>query len=196
MGWGTLRKLMNWKRSGARPGGLENSRPKGPWIIVADNTGKQPHHSRLEAPQLSRMQNIPGKTISSFCPTAAATIDADCMQTSLWGKGKGKTLWYSPENESLNIAWNNYLKESLKLEETELPSVVSLTFSPSTRLETPEKDEVCLGNAKCCIWSPFVFSISILIYWLAEEMLIFLLRQNYYHLPKWSQDPQGSCKAS
>lgn len=40
MGWGILRKLMNWKRFGVRLGGLENLRLKGFWIIVVDNIGK------------------------------------------------------------------------------------------------------------------------------------------------------------
>lgn len=64
----------------------------------------------------------------------------------------------------MNIVWNNYLKESFKLEEIELFLVVSLIFLLFIRLEILEKDEVCLGNVKCCIWSLFVFLILILIY--------------------------------
>lgn len=83
------------------------------------------------------------KPVSSSCPTAAAIIcrPSSARRRHCGEKGTGEPPWYSPERGSLNIAGNDYLKESLKWE-TQLPSVVSLSFPSSTRLETPEQDEV------------------------------------------------------
>lgn len=59
--------------------------------------------------------------------------------------------------EKWNNAWNDYLKESLILEETELPSLVSLNFPSSARLEMPRQDEVSFRKNQMLHMEPIYF---------------------------------------